>query len=495
MNINKTKVIIGIFTALFIISGGLIVKDIIFPEYNDDTLINKNKNLIEEIDKLEDKKQENINTKDKKKAALEKIRNRYSLRGIIIKGDLYNKQNEPDKALKQYLNALEKLPSDEAIIKKIADLYFNKKDFKNAYEYYLKIKDSENAPLDKLVLSLIYGENLDSESSLRKLAFLIKQDFPLDSQSKFYYMNSLGCLNDFHLCKKNFNTYFEKNENITDPKLLDIKNAIQKYRDFKIDEIYYKDTLLTASFFENGMYPISANLGEQILEKKPNYQSVMQIIGKSYYELQNFEKAREILEDSYELDTNNPKISYLLGIINFELKDYESSSLYFNAAIKSGYTPKEDLERRLAYNYYILEQTENMLTIFKYLLDEENSTISDFSLGIYHAITNDKKTMAIKWANKAKEKFPDEEIFYGYLGWIYRELGQLDLAQQLLEKGLEKNSRNPLITLNLGYLYQTKGDYENAEKYFRKTYIINSAGEFGLLAKNELKELENFTNK
>jgi len=508
MKIEKTKLLMWFFVILFIASAGIVIKDFVFIEKEDNTITENNKNLIEEIEKLDEKQDEennsssnnkednsNLSAADKKKQNLEKLRKRYSLRWIVIKWDFYNKQNEPEKALEKYLEAHKSLPTDEKITKKIADLYFEEKDFNNAYNYYFKIKDSDVVDLDKLLLSLIYSQDLSNITSLKKLAFIIKNDIPLNKDGKFYYMNSLACISDFHQCKKNFNTYFEKNKIINYSKLEKIKDTIKQYQDFKINELYYKDTLLTAAFFDAGIYPLSAKVWEQILEKKPKYQSIMQIIWKSYFEMQEFEKAKNILEKSYELDTSNPKISYLLWIINFNLEDYQSSNLYYNAAIKSGYTPKIDLERRLAYNYFILEDKENMLSTFGYLLEEENANISDFSLWIYHALLNNKKRVALKWANLAKEKFPDEELFYGYLWWVYRELNLLEKAEETLTEWFEKNSRNPLITLNLWYLYLAKDDLDNAKKFFKRTYLINSNWEFWTLAKNEIKNIENFTNE
>ena len=47
-----------------------------------------------------------------------------------------------------------------------------------------------------------------------------------------------------------------------------------------------------------------------------------------------------------------------LGEVYTYLVDYVSANLYFNNAITQGYTPKTILERRLAYNYAKLGDTE-----------------------------------------------------------------------------------------------------------------------------------------
>jgi hypothetical protein len=86
--------------------------------------------------------------------------------------------------------------------------------------------------------------------------------------------------------------------------------------------------------------------------------------------------------------------------------------MYYNNAIKNLYKPKIDLERRLAYNYYLLQEDKKMLSIFYSLLKEPDVEMTDYSLGIYNAIMLGENTLAQIWIKKAMEKYPKEEIFY-----------------------------------------------------------------------------------
>lgn len=45
-------------------------------------------------------------------------------------------KNNPEQAISYYLDALEKLPNDTVIKRKIAHIYYILKDWKNAYKYY-----------------------------------------------------------------------------------------------------------------------------------------------------------------------------------------------------------------------------------------------------------------------------------------------------------------------------------------------------------------------
>jgi hypothetical protein len=54
----------------------------------------------------------------------------------IRKGDYMTLKNNPDQAIAYYLHALEKLPNDIVIKRKIAHSYYIVRDWKNAYLQY-----------------------------------------------------------------------------------------------------------------------------------------------------------------------------------------------------------------------------------------------------------------------------------------------------------------------------------------------------------------------
>lgn len=75
-----------------------------------------------------------------------------------------------------------------------------------------------------------------------------------------------------------------------------------------------------------------------------------------------------------------------LGEVYFFIGDYVSSNLYLNNAIIAGYTPKTSIERRLAYNYSLLDDTIGMMKVMNYLLQEDDVVEDDFVVGISLAL-------------------------------------------------------------------------------------------------------------
>jgi len=205
--------------------------------------------------------------------------------------------------------------------------------------------------------------------------------------------------------------------------------------------------------------------------------------------------ARKFFEHYYRLEPQNIEVSYILGTIFFQMKDYQMSSLYFNNILRYTDTPSIDIWRKLAYNYYKTGNTGAMLGMFEQMLEHEKATINDFSLAIYYAIMEWKPSQAIQWSNIGLKKFERmswREMFYGYLWWIAREKKQYKKARQYFQKWMDLSNKNPLLTLNLGYLEQSEKRYQLALAYFKKTVSLNGEGEFGELARQETNKLEKF---
>jgi hypothetical protein len=94
-----------------------------------------------------------------------------------------------------------------------------------------------------------------------------------------------------------------------------------------------------------------------------------------------------------------------LGLIHFEKQDYETSNIYFNKAVLGGYKPKTVVERKLAYNYYVLDLPKNMFQVLGYLMLEPDVTEADVNNAVYLALSYDEMRNAGEWIKIGKEKF------------------------------------------------------------------------------------------
>ena len=108
----------------------------------------------------------------------------------------------------------------------VGNKYEEMKKFKEAYEFYKKIKDYGGIDKNKTILTLFYSKDLNKIVDIKHIKKELKT-FSLDEEEAFYYETSLSCIEDFHLCKKTLNTFlFDENREIKNTHLISLKKSI-----------------------------------------------------------------------------------------------------------------------------------------------------------------------------------------------------------------------------------------------------------------------------
>ncbi|MCK9272633.1 hypothetical protein M0P65_03745 [Candidatus Gracilibacteria bacterium] len=416
-----------------------------------------------------------------KEEKVTQLKNRLNFRSFITKGDFYSIKNMKEVALKYYLSVYLKLKDDILLERKIADTYFDLKNFPKAYEYYKKIPKMEidEKSKQKMALALTYSESeIDKKNELSQMQ--------LSAGDRDYYNIVLDCNSGIKVCIGAIKAYTGTYEKTTK-----LQTLLYNFEKTGNTDSNYKYALLEGLFIENKDYLIGGKIGEEVLAKRPDYRSILKLTGYTYYELGDYKKANNYLQKYYNFDPKDVKTTYLLGVINFYLENYISSNLYFNAAILNGYTPKIELERRLAYNYYIIGDKKNMFKVYRYLLDEKGVEEDDYSVAIFTAIEDKESSKSMLWANKGITKFPNSSNMYAFRGWIYRLRNETENALKDLEKSLTLNQQNPVTLYNKGMIFEERQNYLLAKKYFMDTIENDKNGTFGNQAEIELKNIEN----
>jgi len=260
------------------------------------------------------------------KNKIETIRKRLALKGLIIDGDAYYREWQLTLALKKYQNFYAQNSDDDLIKKKIADTYFEMKKFESALNYYQKISSPDSESKKNINLSLWYMTDLRDPIRRNDLKKTL-QELHGGSETWFYHTNSLSCIDNFHICKKDFDEYFisqevEWKKNLNYSELIHIHEAIENYRNFQVQDIPLKNAYIIGAYFEDNMYNLAASLWEQLLEDAPWYKPVLKIVAQSYFELGDYENARSTLTKYYELDDDDAAIAYMLWIIHTKLQDF-----------------------------------------------------------------------------------------------------------------------------------------------------------------------------
>ncbi len=430
---------------------------------------------------------------------IENNRKKYEARWLIISWTIHIKNDEYILALRNFLKAYNNQPWNSNLEKRIADTYYLMKNWWQAFKYYQKIKTNlnyKNQYINSFFYSLDTNKLKNDKNYLSWTINNIKNLKLLNNQEKFYYSNSLECINDFSLCKKNFQDYIAKNkEQIkNNPYLEHINNALNNYKNFKIDELYFKNTLIIWAFFQNNLYPVVIILWKNILTNKPNYKPILKMIAQSYFELWDYKNAKKYLTKYYALDSNDKDVLYLLALISQKTHDYVLSSIYLTKAKKLWYEPKSNIDRLQIYNAYILDDNQKILVNFDNLINDQKLPLyNDLILATYYNIINWNIKKGEKYADLWIKLYPKIEDFYWFKWWVLINQNKLDEAEKLLQKWYNINSNNALICLNLGRVEYKKNNKIMAMLYYKKAIRLDNWWKISKISQEKLKELENKT--
>lgn len=437
-------------------------------------------------------------TEEDLKKKVEALKNRVKIKDIILKWDSYFQNDQLTLALIRYKEAHKKSPNDDLVIEKIADTLTAMKKFGDATVYYEMLIKHPNFDDNKYILSLFYSYDLKNKEQVDLIKSKINENV-IDEEKKFFYTNTLYCLEDFHLCKKNFDEkIFAKESNITWNELNEIKNAIQNYTNFWLVDIYYKNALLIWSFMKLKLYPISIILWENLLKEKNDYKAILQIVAQSYFELWDYENANWFLKRYFELSPDDANAAYILWIINIKVWEYILSNIYLNKAITLLYKDPLNVKRKLIYNYYILENYEKMYQIFDDMLkNEKDITLDDIIPVIIFAIENDLNNKAYEWTKIALNKFPEEVTLYAYMWKLEIDRWFVELAEPYLNKWLEINPKNQLVNFYLWLLKIKENNLDEAKKYLEESLKLDKKSEIAKEIKSTIEKIENwfYTNE
>lgn len=471
----------------FFAVGGIIIYKL---TKNDAEIISEKENIDISLTENLDEKTSSWSAEDKMK----ELRNKFTVKWLIIEGDAYFNNDQYALALRNFLQAFKNTNEDPIIAEKIGDIYMKMNKYGPAYKYYKKAIWKISPELkDKTILSYLYNADLKGEGK-REDAKKEILSLNFTEEKKFYYFTVLECLQDFHTCKTNFSNYiYNEKKELETEELKNIKTAFDIYRNFQLEDIYYKNALIIWGLFKNKMYPISVLLGKNLLKEKENYKPILKIVAQSYFEIGNMQWAKIYLWLYNKVEPDNKDIIYMMGVINLKLNEYILSNIFLNRAIELDYKPSINVKRRLIYNYFELGAMEKMLKEFESLVkNEKEIEKEDIYLAIYYHIVYNKKDIALELTKLWLKKFPTDGSMYGYMGWIYKDKNELEKAEEILKQWLEIDSQNALLNLNMWYLEIAKWKERKSIIYFKKTIKKDKEGDFW---KQAIKEIDKITRK
>ena len=179
-------------------------------------------------------------------------------------------------------------------------------------------------------------------------------------------------------------------------------------------------------------------------------------LGRAYNNIQNYEKAIEILKSIEIEEGNTMRWNYRIGYSYYYLDDYENAEKCFLKAHEID--PEDEEIKNYLLNVYI--------ELSKQIIDKDDS--------------QESQDKALEYALKSKEYIAtdDDRIQCdSYLAWLYDKIGAYDLAEELLKSVISAGRDDVWVNSEYGYcLGELNRLEESLEHYLRAKELGRNDG-------------------
>ncbi len=402
----------------------------------------------------------------------------------IRKWDYMALKNNPEQAILYYKNALDTLPNDIVIKRKLAHTYYLLRDWKNTYTYYsgVPIADLKENDRAELFQSLYFDD-----TRIDRLSELARYD--LDAVTLDYYKAVDVCYTGVHNCIIGIEAYSG-----TSSQVISLQKIISKSTEISPD-YQYRNFLVAAELYQYSMYGATDSLTTEILAKRPNYNEVRKLKWFTLYELGKYSQARDMLLSYMQENPKDLDSIIKLGEIYASLWDYVTSSLYLNNALTAGYTHKTQIERRLAYNYAAINDRASMLKVLSYLIQEKDVMEDDFAVAISLALDQWENTKAYAWAYTGIEKYKNSVLLMPLYLSALRINGKFHDTITYVQSLTDELSSNPLVQLEYAIALYESGDMSQALSIFTLIASLDPLSDWSIEASQYIRLIGSVSKK
>ena len=368
------------------------------------------------------------------------------------------------QAIEMLYKALE-IESDNAeILYQLGELYYLLKNYSRAVHYLEKVITKDNSHIEALkILENIYINTNEPEKALQT------------AQKVFEIQKTSGNLVDL------INIYTKKGD-------------LNKIKEFENSDIADEKVLFAIS---KALYENSEDvkpLLEKILKKNPEYEDALVLLGKIYFEQNEFEKSKEIF-DKFPKTTENPEVLNYLGLFALEEMKFVEAVKYFSKASNidkknpkyfynlasayffNGWIPEAvqayktaiceapdnyGYRYSLAYLYYERKSFEKAQTEIDIILKNKPDYQPAHVLNALLKLEN-KDYLGAKEELEQNMK-EDDNFTIVSLSKVYYELALYDKARELMNKAVLKNPESLNYKCSLAQIYIAEKQYDEALK-------------------------------
>jgi tetratricopeptide (TPR) repeat protein len=170
-------------------------------------------------------------------------------------------------------------------------------------------------------------------------------------------------------------------------------------------------------------------------------------------------------------------IQYLLGLSNYQIKEYKETEKYFVNALKIRPDSKNVLHS-MAILYDEIDQFDKSDSIYIKLISIDNKDAQAFNNYAYSLVEREMQLKkALDLASKAIELEPNNSSYLDTIGWIYFKQKNFKKAQYYIQKSLDLNKTNAVVLEHLGDVMIKVDRLSEAKDLYRRALLLDKSNQ------------------
>ncbi len=402
-------------------------------------------------------------------------------------------------AIAEYQSALKVNDTNPKTYIELGRLYNIQKDYLNA-----KVNFDQALSLDPNNLEAKIGLIKTSIGTRKpKEAYDLAKSITTHNQTSKYYEGILDAFyGKYEDSKRELNeavNSWANTENYSETIVNNAKNYLSAFDEYSFNqggEIIHLKTLLARSYAQTGEFDLAVPLVYEVFDIKLDYRDAWIILGYSYLNLEKYSEAIETLEKARKIDPDSATAYFYLGLSYQGANNLTKASQALEKAKELNFKPTILIDQKLADIYLQLKDYQKSAASFETLLAANDNNLDYFIRPVWMYIEKlNQPDKAVQLAQKALLRHPEAAMSYNLMGWATLASNNTTEAEKYLKEAQKRDPNLDAVYLNLGMLYEQKGDKNLAASEYKKAIKISGPNSsVGIMAQEKFNVLIGNTN-